>query len=192
MAKAIFITGFSNWGKTSIIYELCRGFINSQIAEVYNLDNIITKNQFIIEAESNDDATGINWINKRIIPKLIRNENSKLHLLTALCPAIVGGDDNITMTRPKQKENNFVDLLNHQCFDRFDESHIILLKNRWDYHAQLIPENIINYTKTKIINKPTKFHIIDNDTQFSPDNYESGHNNRLVQVRETISKIKGL
>lgn len=129
MKKAIFITGFNNWGKTTIIEHL---FNKKKFSHNKHCINGINSS-FIVESHSNDDYFGVKWID--LLEKRIkRAPNPDLNLFTALCPAI-------------EKNNNFIDLLSNPIFSSYDKLHIFLIEYKWEHHAKLLIDNIINAGK---------------------------------------------
>ena len=59
--KAIFITGFNNWGKTTIIEKLFnqKRFYKTK---TYAIKDLNIKETFFVETHSNDDYLGERWI----------------------------------------------------------------------------------------------------------------------------------
>lgn len=128
MKQAIFITGFNNWGKTSIIQHL----FDDRSRFYYGWDYRITgvNANFTVETHSNDDFWGQSWADK--VQERINNETKpNLNLFTALCPTMHGN-------------NNFVDLLSNAPFTAYDKLHIFLIEYKWEHHAKLIIDNIVN------------------------------------------------
>lgn len=130
MKQAIFITGFNNWGKTTIIQELFNRKkyypgVAYQIGSV-NAD-------FTVESHSNDDYGGQNWINA-IQRRINQEPRNNVNLITALCPAMENG-------------NRFTDLLSNPLFSAYSTLHLFLIEYKWEHHAKLIVSNIIQEGK---------------------------------------------
>ena len=100
MKQAVFITGFNNWGKTSIIQHL----FDDRIRFFQEWDYRITgvNANFTVETHSNDDFWGQSWSDK-VQERLDNESKPDLDLFTALCPTM---HDN----------NNFVELLSNAPF----------------------------------------------------------------------------
>lgn len=128
MKQAVFITGFNNWGKTSIIQHLFNDRQRFFNGTSYRIQGV--KADFTVETHSNDDYWGQSWID--IIQQRIANESKQdLNLFTALCPTM-------------HKDNYFVDLLSNAPFSFYDKLHIFLIEYKWEHHSKLIIDNIIN------------------------------------------------
>jgi len=128
MKQAIFITGFNNWGKTSIIQHLFNDRQRYFYGSSYRIEGINA--DFTVETHSNDDYGGIGWLNL-IINRLSRENRDDLSLFTALCPTL-------------QDENNFIELLNNQIFNDYQQLNVFLIENKWEHHATLNVNNIVN------------------------------------------------
>lgn len=127
MKQAVFITGFNNWGKTRIIQHF---FNRERFYQSWPYGIAGINANFTVESHSNDDWWGQNWVDH--VQERIDNETSNdLNLFTALCPTI---HDN----------NNFVDLLSSLPFTSYDQLHIFLVEFKWEHHARLMIDNIIN------------------------------------------------
>jgi hypothetical protein len=120
--RAILITGFSNWGKTTIIYRLFnRNRIYRNTAYEINVSKF-TKS-FIVMPYSNDDITNP----QRFLTELndrYSNAADDVDLLSAFCPS-------------SEDRNNSKEILGDEFFEQFDEIIIIYLVDRWDNHASL-------------------------------------------------------
>jgi len=125
--KAIFITGFNNWGKSTIIENLFnrRYYYYNR---TYPLHEVEIEIEFTVETHSNDDYIGERWL--ELIENRINNSpNNGQHLFTALCPSM-------------ERDNNFVNLLNSQLLREY-KKYIFLIEYKWDLHPKLITKNII-------------------------------------------------
>lgn len=122
MRKAIFLVGFNNWGKSTIIRKLFKkkSFKKNSI-------HVLGNNKFIVHQSSNDDLKGIKYTSS--INQILGNFNSNDDLFTTLCPSM-------------ESENNFINILSDNVFNIFDEFHFLLLEYKWEKHAKLIIDNI--------------------------------------------------
>jgi len=127
MKQAVFITGFNNWGKSRLIKHFF-GQTRFHQGEDYSIAGVNAK--FTVGSQSNDDHWGQFWTNK-IQERLDNEPLPDLNLFSALCPTM---HDN----------NNFVTLLSNPPFDRYDKLHIFLIEYKWEHHAKLIIDNIVN------------------------------------------------
>ena len=143
MRRAHFIVGFSNWGKTSVIFELFnrrRFFYNAG----YHIPGVPSSSGFMVQSQSNDDIGDrlVTEVAKRI--RLSRTISPDL--VCALCPSM-------------EPWNVFTDILSDKTFDIFDEFHFYLLRYKWEHHAELVISEIKHtYGKTR---PSSYFHIID-------------------------------
>lgn len=169
MRKAIFITGFENWGKTSIIFWL---FDRQRFfyGWFYTIDGINAR--FTVDSHSNDDLGGERWL-EMIIRRIEREEEEEvdLHLFAALCPTI-------------HAHNDFSVLLSQPPFDRYDELYILLLEFKFDHHARLMIDNI---TQAGQDIPNVHFHVINADA-FLTDLGDRA-NARQVQVMQILRDI---
>ncbi|MDQ7058322.1 MAG: hypothetical protein Q9N62_07760 [Ghiorsea sp.] len=117
--KAFLITGFSNWGKTSLLRLLVHGNASKQ----FNCSASSTKNingtNYSIQQHSNDDYNigGLcNEVQKRI-------NVGRPNLLIAFCPT----------NEPNNNSRVLLNLLNTHGYN----IEIIFLEERWDGHASL-------------------------------------------------------
>ncbi|MER3328678.1 MAG: hypothetical protein RIF34_03790, partial [Candidatus Kapaibacterium sp.] len=86
MGNAIFITGFSNWGKTTIINDLFNGRKSFYQGKEYEIHDINSTAKFTVDSHSNDDYQGKAWLD--IVKNRQFNSPTKgYNLLTALCPS---------------------------------------------------------------------------------------------------------
>jgi hypothetical protein len=124
MKRAILLTGFNNWGKTTIIKELF-GRGKFYMGWPYGISDV--KASFTVESHSNDDTTEEGFVNS-IAERLSRAPQEVSDLFCAFCPT-------------RQTNNDSRRILENPVFTQFDEIHLILLKYKWDFHAELkIPE----------------------------------------------------
>lgn len=167
MKQAIFITGFNNWGKTTIIEDLFNNRKRYYQGKHYKIGGINAN--FTVETHSNDDYWST-WT--QVISERITNEKvSDLNLFTALCPTM-------------HPNNNFIDLLSNQIFQNYDQLHLFLLEYKWEHHAKLMIDNIINSGKTipKI-----NFLTINADQNLSDT--KDRHDAKIKQIKQKLMKI---
>ena len=167
MRKAIFIAGFNNWGKTTIMYQLF-GRKRFLYGKSYTIDGIHAS--FTVESHSNDDLWGKRW-RKLVKGRLDLEIEADLHLFAAVCPTI-------------HNDNDFRLLLSQPPFDPYGELHILLLEFKFDHHAKLMIDNI---TQAGGSIPNAHFHVINADALFT-DPVERA-NARLVQVIEVLRGI---
>jgi len=126
MNQAIFITGFNNWGKTTIIQNLFSGQTRFSYGHPYSIPGINT--QFTVESHSNDDYIGNAWV-QRIDDRMRAAHPNAQNLFTALCPSM-------------EKDNRFIDLLKKPVFGDFNILYLFLIEYKWEHHTKLIVQNI--------------------------------------------------
>ena len=121
MKRAILLTGFNNWGKTTHIYSLFARKVFYKNA-IYSIQNVNAS--FIVESHSNDDLGEfrfIDLIKERITT--VPNGNNQ-NIFCAFCPA-------------REPTNDSARILANPPFSQFDEIHLLILKYKWDWHAEL-------------------------------------------------------
>ena len=130
MKNAILITGFSNWGKT----HLLRALFERQNFGVSNVLQMPRNNQFYaVLGQSNDDDNLTNYLaNLNGCIRLSRQE--KTDLIAAFCPTRVGNDR--IPGRDSAGKNDSRRIIRHLQSKQF-EVHIILIKYKWELHAEL-------------------------------------------------------
>jgi ribosome biogenesis GTPase A len=143
MKKIFLLTGFSNWGKTTLIYELFRKK-KFHSGKTYIIPN--TDDEFYVESTSNDDHRAIKFI-QLISTKFTKETVECNNFICAFCPT-------------NEPLNNSLEILNSKTFSNFDQKHVLLLKNKWDFHAQLNIDAIKSYL-SPIPN--IRFFVIDAD-----------------------------
>ncbi len=166
--KAIFITGFNNWGKTTIIEKLFNGRKRYYRKKTYAISDLNITDDFFVETHSNDDFWGKSWIDLLNFRTEFKKES---HLLTALCPTM-------------HPSNNFLELLSNNFFDDFNKLYIFLIKNKWEHHAML---NIKNVLKSAENFPKIEFVIIDADENILLPNERLTKN--IEQIKNEIVKI---
>ena len=168
MKQAVFITGFNNWGKTSIIQHL----FDDRIRFFQEWDYRITgvNANFTVETHSNDDFWGQSWSDK-VQERLDNESKPDLDLFTALCPTM---HDN----------NNFVELLSNAPFTSYHKLHIFLIEYKWEHHAKLIIDNIVN-AGSRIPN--VNFITINADQNQTTD--DARWNAKTAQILQELTRI---
>ncbi len=170
MRQASFITGFNNWGKTSIIQDLFGGRLRYLQGWKYRISDVNFNTEFTVETHSNDDYSGQNWVD--IIQERIDNsDNNGENIFVALCPSLEAG-------------NNFITLLSQPTFANYDRLNIFLIEYKWEHHAKLIIENIINSAKhIQNIN----FIVINADKNLTNDN--DRYNAKIDQIKNILNTL---
>jgi hypothetical protein len=144
--KAIFLVGFNNWGKTTLIKAL---FNQSRFLyeRTYNIPGI--NSLFCVQSQSNDDVGELyqEQIERRF--REIRPQDPDL--FTTICPSL-------------ERRNHFInDILTRPAMERFSELHFLFLRFKWDHHAELLIDNIITSISNPMVTVPRFFHTIDAD-----------------------------
>lgn len=128
MRQATFITGFNNWGKTTIIQSLFNNRHRYYYGARYTINGVNVNTEFTVESHSNDDYWGYPWI-ELLEGRINRSPDNGENLFSALCPTL-------------EDENNFVELLSNRIFQTYDRLNIFLIEYKWEHNAKLIIENI--------------------------------------------------
>jgi len=168
MAKAFLITGFSSWGKTTLIKRI---FSQQRFSytHLYTPYKVNIDKEFIVQSQSNDDLHESKYI-EQINRRFIGNGSRRLNLIAAFCPTI-------------ETNNNSARILRHRIFNRFSEIHIMLLANKWDHHAFLNLENVVPHLES--CNRANIFIHIINDDDNSTD-FREIENLRFTQIINLI------
>jgi hypothetical protein len=136
--KAFLITGFSNWGKTSLLRLIVKGNASKQFNCGPKNTISINGQDFSIQQHSNDDLNIddlLDEVKKRI-------GNNAPNLLIAFCPT----------NEPNNDSRELLELLTKKEYS----IEIIFLKNRWGGHASLN----INLIKTYYARFNITYHVI--------------------------------
>lgn len=160
MKKAILLTGFNNWGKSTHIYSL---FKQRRFNKGYTYKIAGVAASFTVESHSNDDWDEDGFI-KAIEDRITKSPNGEKDIFCAFCPT-------------RQENNDSKRILSHKPFTNFDEIHLLLLKYKWDFHAELRTEEIQAYL-SKV--KNVKFHVIDADAKYTSDEMRSQARDRQI------------
>ncbi|HXA02362.1 MAG TPA: hypothetical protein VNW99_10265 [Cytophagaceae bacterium] len=169
MRKAIFITGFNNWGKTTIINELFNRN-RYDYGWPYRIKGVDFNTEFTVEAHSNYDYPGQGWMDQ-IMRRIDRSLDNGQNLFTALYPTLDNG-------------NNFTNLLQLSPFSTYDRLYIFLIENKWEHHAKLKINNIIQASQD--IPNAT-FITINADQNLISD--QDRRNAKINQIRNELNNI---
>jgi hypothetical protein len=169
MKQAFFITGFNNWGKTTIIQDLFnrKRFYYNQTYEMEIMDLDI---RFTVQSQSNDDLWGQDWADT-VLHRISLSPDKGFNLLSALCPSI-------------ELTNNFVDLLNGRFFRTYERLNFFLLENKWDHHAKLMTDNIILSAQSL---RNANFIVINSDNGLTDDT--ARYNAKIRQIQEELERL---
>jgi hypothetical protein len=170
MRRAVFITGFNNWGKTTIIQDLFGNRKKFFYGERYKIQHVAFTTEFTVESQSNDDLWGHSWVTK-VQHRINKSPDNGENLVTALCPTMHNG-------------NNFVDLLTTPTFSSYDRLHIVLIEYKMEHHAKLLVDNILKDAQA-IPN--ANFIVINHDQNSLLDNERRV--NKMEQIRAELGSI---
>lgn len=149
MKRAILLTGFNNWGKTTHIYNL---FNQRRFNKGYTYRIAGVPASFTVESHSNDDWHEDGFISA-VWDRIEKSPKHEKDIFCAFCPT-------------RQKDNDSKRILSRPPFTSFDEIHLLILKNKWDFHAELRTKEIQSYLSTV---KNAKFFVIDSDVKHTSD-----------------------
>jgi hypothetical protein len=167
MKRAILLTGFNNWGKTTHIYNLF-GRSRFYMGSTYSITGVNAA--FTVESHSNDDYNEdgfVNAVNARIDASPDHGKN----LFLAFCPT-------------RENDNDSKRILTKKPFNNYAEIHVVLLKNKWDFHAQLRESEIHAYLSS-ISN--VRLFTVDADNNQTTDGLRS--TSRETQVLSYLQSI---
>jgi len=164
MRRAIMITGFNNWGKTTHIKYLF-GRNNFFKAKTYSINGI--RADFIVVPYSNDDITGERYI------KFLKKypDIRKKDLFGAFCPT-------------REFKNDSLRILTVSSLSYYDEVHLFYLKFKWDHHAELMIEEIKQYLQ-EVQNLRHFIINADNGMADNKDRFLA----RQSQIRDRLSQL---
>ncbi|MCX6119989.1 MAG: hypothetical protein NTX44_00015 [Ignavibacteriales bacterium] len=125
----ILISGFSNWGKTTIIKDIfARSYFKwGRVYPIPNVNNAV----FTVETRSNDDYSKDTYISEWK-ERIKFAPHQPYHLFGAFCPS-------------RERKNNSYDILTNHPFDQHGDIHLLHLVRKWDHHAELRMTEIRNY-----------------------------------------------
>jgi hypothetical protein len=124
--KVFLITGFNNWGKSTLINDLFQGKRFSR-TEPQELNSSGVK--FMVQSQSNDDLR-----HERYIEQVIARSKGGNYLVAAFCPSMESLNDSKV-------------IISSAAFSCFSEIHVLLLKYKWDLHAELCIESVSKYLR---------------------------------------------
>jgi hypothetical protein len=164
LAKALLITGFNNWGKTTLINNLFqkKRFTSGLLHVIPGINR-----SFVVVPQSNDDDGEIGFL-KKVKERNNNNQHYRQDLLAAFCPT-------------REKINDSRRILLNPLFTSFEEIYLFYLEYKWDYHAKLQIEELINYYK----GIPNLNHIVIN-----ADYGKIGMNNDNTRLLDKVAQIK--
>lgn len=152
MRRAFLIVGFNNWGKTTLVYDMF-GKQRFLVGYGYRLQHDVGR-RFTVESHSNDDAGEQRYV--ALIEKRMKDAPADaLDLVSVLCPS-------------RDPHNDACRILASTAFQSFDEIHLLLLRYKWDLHAELRLSAIEAYFSA-CGDKRLRLHIIDEGPQGSDD-----------------------
>ena len=136
MAKVFLITGFNNWGKTTIIEKLFqrqRFYHKTTYSSSSLVDSSGKKPNFCVQPSSNDDIGKQNYIDNTKHRRLVK----PAYILSAFCPTR-------ELNNNSRKLNNDSREIINELFKN-DDVYIIALEYKWCGHAKLELKKINNY-----------------------------------------------
>jgi calcineurin-like phosphoesterase family protein len=131
MRKVFLITGFNNWGKTTLISDL---FGTKTFRK--NIPQYYSNCPFVVMPQSNDDL-GKKGYEKEFFDRLTEFEkvNGKAkYIVSAFCPT-------------KEPKNNSIEIL-RKIFKN-DKIEMLLLEHKWCGHAKLILPEVTQFYSTE-------------------------------------------
>lgn len=149
MKRAILLTGFNNWGKTTHIYSMF-GRSRFYLGSTYSIPGV--NGQFTVESRSNDDFGEDRFV-KAIKDRIAHSPSGEKDIFCAFCPTRDDYNDSRRILRGKP-------------FSGFDEIHLLLLKYKWDFHAELRIQEIRDYL-SPVAN--VQFFVVDADAHQTTD-----------------------
>jgi hypothetical protein len=128
MRRAILLTGFNNWGKTTHINSMFRRerFFKNATYQILTVNAAFT-----VESHSNDDLGEIGFINA-VDERLTNSPDKGKNLFCAFCPT-------------REPDNDSYRILTSPPMSTYDEIHILFLQYKWDFHAELRITDIQKY-----------------------------------------------
>jgi hypothetical protein len=167
--RAILITGFNNWGKSTHIQMLFNGQTKF-FDKLYKPYDKSINVSFTVESHSNDDVGEQPFID--LIQKRLKNSPTQTaDLLCAFCPT-------------RESKNDSGKILLNPAFSVFSEIHLLLLKYKWDWHAELRIEKIWAYLQS---DSRVRFTTIDADKHCARDSERC--NARDAQIRSYLREL---
>ena len=128
MRRAILLSGFNNWGKTTHIQSLF-GRSNFYKGYLFGVPNVNAS--FTVESHSNDDLLEVRFVNV-VTNKIAASPDGGANIFCAFCLS-------------REPNNDSRRILTSAPFATYDKIHVILLQYKWDFHAELRIQDITNY-----------------------------------------------
>jgi len=172
MRQAFFITGFNNWGKSTIIADLFNSRKRFLQGYLYSIRGVNFNTQFTVQSQSNDDLWGQNYVNK-VTERINRAPDGGQNLFSALCPSL-------------ETTNDFVQILTNPPFTTYDRLYVFLIEFKWEHHARLIINNILQ-SGHQINN--VNFIVINADQSLTDDTQR--YDAKIGQIRQELNNIFG-
>lgn len=148
MRRAFLFVGFNNWGKTTLVFDLFRKQ-RFQFGYGYRLHPDVGQ-CFTVESHSNDDTGEQRYID--LIDKRVQAAPANAQdLVSVLCPS-------------REPPNEACRILASSAFAAFDEIHLLLLRYKWDLHAELRLADVPAYFQN-CGNQRLCLHVIDEGAQ---------------------------
>ncbi len=167
MKRAVLLTGFNNWGKTTHIYSMF-GRSRFYFGSTYSIGGV--NGQFTVESHSNDDFGEERFV-EAVQERIAQAPSNQKDILCAFCPT-------------RENNNDSRRILQAKPFSSFDEIHLLLLKYKWDFHAELRIQEIRNYL-SQVQN--VHFFVVDADARQTTDASRSqARENQIVSYLKRL------
>jgi hypothetical protein len=126
--------------------------------------------QFTVESHSNDDFGEISFI-EAVKNRIALSPPHEKDIFCAFCPT-------------REDYNDSRRILQGQPFSDFDEIHLLLLKYKWDFHAELRIKEICDHLSL-VAN--VQFFVVDADARQTTD-----VSRRQAREQQIVSHLKSL
>jgi hypothetical protein len=147
MNHLFFITGFNNWGKSSIIRSLFspirRFWWNGHYPLHYHPHLF-----FSVKQASNDDYPINDYLQSLNDHVQAARQKNIENMIAALCPSL-------------EANNNFHQILQDPVVLSFKQVHLVYLEYRWEGHAKLLISQIRNSISQGVLNLGPEIIIAD-------------------------------
>lgn len=148
MKRAILLAGFNNWGKTTHTFGLF-GQSRFYRGHVYNIAGVNAA--FTVEPRSNDDFGEQEFI-QTVQDRINLSPDVGQNIFCTFCPT-------------REPDNDSRRILLGAPFSSYNEIHLLLLKHKWDFHAELRIPEIKKYLSIPNV----KFLVVDADASRTTD-----------------------
>lgn len=167
MRRAILLTGFNNWGKTT---HICSLFNRSRFyfGSTYSIAGVNAS--FTVESHSNDDYSATRYIDV-LLERINRSPDNGENLFCPLCPS-------------REAANDSRSILTQLPLSKYGEVYLFYLKFKWDHHAELRIKDIQKHLVG--INSIREF-VVDADSNLNGDSNRS--NAREGQIISKLQQI---